>query len=176
MKNCPNQFEQPPPPPPPPRYWGCAQKNECYYAEVFPNCESSKLITFSWDQPCCPLRCLTFPQDFRFFVGEQASLSQILKSKVSDENWLKKMVLIISNHYIFVSLTKSCPVINSVNKDDTVRVLLLHQLHGLGHNFHGAVLLIPIAHLKIKHCQRHNGLEGWVHIANYYTNLDQTIS
>ena len=78
------------PRPPPPRYWGCAQKNECYYAEVFPNCESSKLITFSWDQPCCPLRCLTFPQDFRLFVGEQASLSQILKLKVSDENWLKK--------------------------------------------------------------------------------------
>ena len=27
-----------------------------------------------------------------------------------------------------------------------------------------------------KHCQRHNGPEGWVHITSYYTNLDQTIS
>ena len=27
-----------------------------------------------------------------------------------------------------------------------------------------------------KHCQRHNGPEGWVHITSYYTNLDKTIS
>ena len=27
-----------------------------------------------------------------------------------------------------------------------------------------------------KHCQRHNGPEGWVHITSYYTNLDQTVS
>ena len=30
--------------------------------------------------------------------------------------------------------------------------------------------------LWIKHCQRHNGPEGWVHIPTYCTNVDQTIS
>ena len=29
--------------------------------------------------------------------------------------------------------------------------------------------------VSLKHCQRHNGPEGWVHITSYYTNLDQTI-
>ena len=36
------------------------------------------------------------------------------------------------------------------------------------------ILLFFSARQKdIKHCQRHNGPEGWVHITSSYTNLDQ---
>ena len=31
-------------------------------------------------------------------------------------------------------------------------------------------------HIISKHCQRHNGPEGWVHITRHYTNLDRTIN
>ena len=33
-----------------------------------------------------------------------------------------------------------------------------------------------IHYVTSKHCHRHNGPEGWVHITSYYTNLNQTIS
>ena len=32
---------------------------------------------------------------------------------------------------------------------------------------------MTISNLVLKHCQTHNGPEGWVHITNSYTNLDQ---
>ena len=34
-------------------------------------------------------------------------------------------------------------------------------------------ILVTTSQFRYKHCQRHNGPEGWVHLTSSYTNLDQ---
>ena len=104
--------------------------------------------------------------------------------KFTDDAAFKRIVT--SDHYwlLWKSFGRWGPLLSNIRS----------YLDGIGEDFPHAWWFLnvfvrdPQSHYRfkyIKHCQRHNGPEGWVlvtkvtylgHITNYHTNLEQTSS